>query len=287
VAIQIALVAYQTVVDPLLLTRVAAALHRQVRQDFGPVWGIDASVSAFLEWESVPPDYARVALVDHMDSGALGVHDDRDGLPYALVAAHDDWSLVASHECLEMLADPTGRQIRRGPSPIAGQGQVEFLLEICDPCQGQRWHYVIDGVPVSDFCTPAYYQGTGAKHERWSFRGAFDGPRTVLKDGYLLWHDPEEHAWWRRDWLGAKVADYSLGPISPRVSFLRGHTDRMLRAEKRLTRGSRKLVIKPSKEAQIAARALGLEIDAALGAAPKGAPAIRARRKPTTRRGAR
>jgi hypothetical protein len=302
VAIQLALVPYQTTVDPTLVTRVAAALHRQVREHFGPLWAVDASVSAFLEWAAVPPDYARIILVDHVDSGALGVHADRNGQPYALVATSEDWSLVASHECLEMLADPSGRQTRRGPSPVADQGMVDFLVEVCDPCQGSRWQYRIDGVPVSDFCTPAYYQGSGAAHERWSYGGAIDGPRKVLKDGYLLWQTPDDHAWWRRDWLGAKLADYSLGPISPRVSFLRGHADRLWPARARGPKRQRPVVAKPSRQAREAARVLARDVDAALAvdvdasgaavivsgrAAPSPAPERRGRARRGGRRGGR
>ena len=262
---QIALVPYKVPIDARLLTRVAAALHRQVRQHFGPAWGIDASVSAFLEWQEVPPDYTRLILVDQLDSGALGVHADRNGQPYALVAARGDWSLVASHECLELLADPTGNQLRRGPSPIEAQGEVEFLVEVCDPCQGRRWHYVIDGVPVSDFCLPAYYEGTGAAGERWSFHGSLDGPRRVLRDGYLLWRELVGRTWWRRDWIGAKLADYSLGPISPRVSFLRGHTDRLWRLQHQRNRRTRQLAIRHNAAATARARALAGDIERTLG----------------------
>src|SRR5262245_33590609 len=78
----IALVPYQVSIDAALLTRVAAALQRQVRDHFGPLWQIDAAVSPFADWNSVPPDYVRLIVVDHLDSSALGVHADKNGQPY-------------------------------------------------------------------------------------------------------------------------------------------------------------------------------------------------------------
>jgi hypothetical protein len=125
-----------------------------------------------------------------------------------------------------MLADPTGQTTRRGPSPKKAGGQAEILVEVCDPCQGSRWAYQIDGIPVSDFCTPAFYEGGGGP---WSYRGNITGPGQVLKDGYVIWRDPASQEWWRRDHLGSEPTDYALGPMPPTVSFLRGHIDRITR----------------------------------------------------------
>jgi hypothetical protein len=227
--IHIALVPYQVSIDPSLLTRVAAALQRQVHEQFGPLWQIEATVSPFVDWNAVPADYARLIVVDHLDSTALGVHADKDGKPYALVNGRGSWSLVASHELLEMLADPTGQQTRPGPSPRQDGKTVEILVEVCDPCQGSRWSYAIDGIPVSDFCTPAYYSaGPGP----WSYRGSVKAAHQVLKDGYLIWHDPAAQLWWRRDYLSSEPTDYALGPMPPTVSFLRGHIDRITRGHR-------------------------------------------------------
>jgi hypothetical protein len=244
--IHIALVPYQVSIDPSQLTRVAAALQRQVHEQFGPLWQIEATVSPFVDWNAVPADYARLIVVDHLDSTALGVHADKDGKPYALVNGHDSWPLVASHELLEMLADPTGHTTRPGPSPRQDGKTVEILVEVCDPCQGSRWSYPIDGIPVSDFCTPAYYSGGSGP---WSYRGNVKAAHQVLKDGYLIWHDPAAQLWWRRDHLGSEPTDYALGPMPPTVSFLRGHIDRITRGHRQA--GPRKG--RPAPAASIAA----------------------------------
>jgi hypothetical protein len=260
VTIHIALVPYKISLGAGTLTQVAAALQRQVVEDFAPVWHVDATVSAFVDWNSVPADYVRLILVNQLDSGALGVHADRNGQTYALVAAQGDWPLVASHECLELLADPTGRKTCSGPSPRGDGSTVEFLLEVCDPCQGRRWSYELDGIPVSEFCTPAFYEGSGAPGERWSHRGSITGgPRVVAKDGYLIWHEPGTGEWWRRDHLGATPTDYALGPIPPDVSCLRGHIDRVVRSQRRPRRKPAARRFAPRTSAAAKARTKALE----------------------------
>lgn len=44
------------------LTRVAAALQKQVTRDFGPIWEIDATVDAFERLEDVPGPSSSVPL---------------------------------------------------------------------------------------------------------------------------------------------------------------------------------------------------------------------------------
>jgi hypothetical protein len=87
----------------------------------------------------------------------------------------------------------------------------------------------------------------------------------VLRDGYLLWRELVGRTWWRRDWIGAKLADYSLGPISPRVSFLRGHTDRLWRLQHQRNRRTRQLAIRHNAAATARARALAGDIERTLG----------------------
>src|SRR5262245_5927192 len=95
------------------LNRVAAALAKQVLRDFEPIWKIDATVDAFAKLEDVPMDYWPI-IVQQDIQGAAGYHEDDNGQPFALVEFETEWSLTASHECLEMLADPFGRRVRAG-----------------------------------------------------------------------------------------------------------------------------------------------------------------------------
>ena len=86
----VALVADTNNITPSELTKVAAALQKQASRDFGPLWGIEANVSGFAKLEDVPIDYWPVIVRDDIKTpGAAGVHEDKNGQPFALVQFDD------------------------------------------------------------------------------------------------------------------------------------------------------------------------------------------------------
>lgn len=209
------------------LNRVAAALQKQVTRDFAPLWNIDATVSAFAPGE-VPLGYWTISIQDQsLPDNAEGLHKHKaDNSPYALVRYGPTWSLTASHELLEMLADPSGDRLVAGLSPKPGQGRVQFLLEVCDPCQDIAFAYEIDGVNVSDFYTPHYFDPDRSAGARYSRQGTITEPRQVLPNGYLSWLTVEE------DWFKAsadaqgRITFVDGGPNANRTSMtLREHVD--------------------------------------------------------------
>src|ERR671925_814761 len=108
--------------DPSDVARVAAALQRQASRDFAPVWNVSATLDAFPSLEDVPLGYWPMIVVPDV-KGAAGIHLDKDGQPFALIEMSDSWSLTASHEMLEMLADPFGNRLVPGRSVKRGQGR--------------------------------------------------------------------------------------------------------------------------------------------------------------------
>ena len=200
--LRLALVPEKVSIDWPQLTRVAAALSKQVDQDFKPIWKVLATVDAFSDLESVPTDYLPIIIVQHVQ-GAAGYHEDKNGQPFALVEYGDQWSLTASHECLEMLADPFGRRMHGGHTPDqavsvgAKPGRVNYLVEACDPCEAADFAYKVNGVLVSDFYTRRFFDPVKAPGARYSFTGAIKAPREVLTDGYLSWHDPVTRDWYQ------------------------------------------------------------------------------------------
>ena len=173
------------------LARVSAALQRQVTRDFGPIWGIRATVDAFGSLDDVPLGYWPVVILDQIDDpSALGYHQDQDGQPYALVVYTQSWSLTASHETLEMLADPWGNRLIGGSSIKPDQGRVRYLIEVCDPCEAPQYAYRINGVLVSDFYTPSFFDSRESSGGRYDFTRAIQSPKTILRGGYISWLDP-------------------------------------------------------------------------------------------------
>lgn len=48
----------------------------------------------------------------------------------------------------------------------------------------------VNGVLVSDFYTPHFFDPVKNASVRYSFTGAIDKPRQVLRGGYISWHNP-------------------------------------------------------------------------------------------------
>jgi hypothetical protein len=219
------------------VTPVAAALQKQVSRDFGPIWGVNATVNAFDKLESVPIDYWPVILRDDIqEPGAGGYHTDDHGQPFSLVQVDDSWPLTASHETLEMLADPFGnRTIAGAPPPQASDPistfqRVVYLVEACDPCESDQFAYTVNGVQVSDFLTQHFYDPKGAGGVRYSFRNHIQEPHTVLEGGYVSFGNPVDNHWYQIIVENGNVGTRDLGVINARSGMsLREAVDRKVR----------------------------------------------------------
>jgi hypothetical protein len=231
---QVALVPEDVDVDTGEVVRVAAALQKQVTRDFSPVWQIPATVDGFARLEDVPLGYWPIMIVRDVQDAA-GVHLDNNGQPFALVEAGNSWSLTASHEALEMLADPFGNRLVASPSPKPGQGRVEILVEVCDPPEDDRFAYQVNGVLVSDFYTPRYFDPVKREGAAYSYTGAIKEPRQVLPGGYLSWHDPRNDRWWQLTYFGAEPSFNDLGRQSRGTGSLRSMIDALTPETRRLS----------------------------------------------------
>ena len=222
---QIAIVSEVAGISASELTRVGAALQKQAIRDFAPIWGVQATVDPFVRLEDVPLGYWPIIIRDDIKVNALGIHTDKDGQPIALVLFNEGWALTASHECLEMLADPFGNRLIAGPSKIGGQERVEYLVEVCDPSESAEFAYTVNGVTVSDFYTPNFFDPVAGPGVRYSFTGALTEPRQVRAGGYLSWHDPKNNHWFQERFFGAAPEFKDLGTFDGTES-LRAFIDR-------------------------------------------------------------
>jgi hypothetical protein len=187
----VALVSQTNRVNFNQLAIASAAIQKQVTRDFGPIWGIEADVAPFAALADAPLGYWKIIIRDDIPFDAQGIHlNTANGQPYALVQFSNNWALTTSHECLEMLADPSGNRTQAGNSVKPGQGRVEYLVEVCDPSEAAPFGYSINGVLLSDFYTPNFFDPLPAPGVRYSFTGAIERPRQVLNGGYLSWFDP-------------------------------------------------------------------------------------------------
>lgn len=201
-SINVALVPEQVNVSLSELNQVAAALSKQVERDFQPIWRVRATVDSFARLEDVPSDYWPIILMEDVKDAA-GFHEDENGQPFSIVKFEDQWSLTASHELLEMLADPFGRRMKAGNLPDQAiqlglpPRRVKYLLEVCDPSEASQFGYQVNGILVSDFYTPHFFDPVTAPGVRYSFTGAINAPRKVLDGGYISWEDPTSRHWFQ------------------------------------------------------------------------------------------
>src|SRR6266852_971654 len=160
------------------IIKVAAALNVQANRDLQNIWDVSATVTAIADPDSIEPGVWPIFIVDDVgQDGAAGLHLTDHQQPYALVAAGPTWSLTASHECLEMLVDPSGNWLvsSSGITVVSGEVQdlaaekFEYLVEVGDPSEDPASAYVIDDVLVSDFYTPHFFDPVIAPGVRYSF----------------------------------------------------------------------------------------------------------------------
>jgi hypothetical protein len=174
------------------LAAVTAALQIQVSRDFAPAWNADAELVVVPPGGTPPPKCWWVIILDNSDLGtALGYHDlTADRLPMAKVFVEtarqsgDEWSVLFSHEVLEMLADPYINLTAMAPTPY---GTFLYAYENCDACQSQDYGYEVDGHLLSDFCLPSWFDagkyGSGAATDHC---GHILQPFELLPGGYAM-----------------------------------------------------------------------------------------------------
>jgi hypothetical protein len=180
-----------TVLSDAEVKAAVPALQKQVTNDFAPVWGVEADVS-FVPKDKTPPAGAWVIGVfdDTDQADDLGYHDlTSEGLPLGKVFAKTDlqyksaWTVTASHELLEMLVDP---DISLYAFLQTGMEILFYAYEVCDACEADEYGYKIDGVLVSDFVYPAWFEGFREKNStQFDREKKVTSPFQLLAGGYI------------------------------------------------------------------------------------------------------
>ena len=224
--IQVGLVDKTKAIDPELMHAVAAALTIQVTRDLPQFWNVQATVTYEPNASKIPAGVWPVFLVKTLPPGEGGFHLDQHNQPYAKVIASpasDEWTIDASHETLEMLVDPNGNRLQPSTSIqiengkiVDGTGQFGYLVEACDPCEADNYAYPIQGVAVSDFLTPHFYDPVVTPGTRYSFTGAIKAPRQILPGGYISWVNQQSNEMQQLLWVDPTKAPkiVNLGPAS-------------------------------------------------------------------------
>lgn len=131
---------------------------------------------------------------DATQADALGFHDlSNEGLPLGYVfvkptlAAGDSPTVTASHEAVEMIGNNSINLVAELDDG-SGVPSKFYARELCDACEDDRFGYDINGIKVSDFVFPSFFEPfriTGP----FDFKGYIAKPFQILTNGYLAYLD--------------------------------------------------------------------------------------------------
>lgn len=157
------------------LAKIAAAVTIQLNRDVASIWGGEHIVRAGISNTDIQPGEYAFAILDELPDapGDIAYHSiDGEGVPILFEAAsmcdgifsgRDSLSGAISHECIETIGDPS---INRWADNFAGE---EFSFELCDACESNS--YLINGVTVSDFLIPSFFNVSGSVPFTFVHRG--------------------------------------------------------------------------------------------------------------------
>jgi hypothetical protein len=195
----VAIINRSTVLTDDAVRVAVAALQKQVIKEFADSGWPQAEVAFLDPTAAINPGQWSLILLDDTDqAGALGYHDlpqAENGMPIGYVFAKTDaqyglsWTVTASHELLEMLADPWIEKVAL--HQIGETGALLYSYEVCDACEDDALGYDINGVRVSDFVYPAWFQDWRPNGStKFDHTGAIDAPFRLAGGGYISTFTP-------------------------------------------------------------------------------------------------
>jgi hypothetical protein len=193
-----------TVLTDEQIIPVVAALQIQASRDFAKAWGLDATLVFVPKANTPGAGWQLVVLDDSTQAGALGFHDVTvDGLPIGKVFAKTDltagssWSVTMSHELLEMLGDP-GINLTAFSENQNGGGRL-YAYEVGDAPEADENGYLINGVLVSDFVFPSWFEPFWAPNStQFDYQKKITAPFQLLPGGYIGYYDVASGNGWQQ-----------------------------------------------------------------------------------------
>lgn len=214
--ITIAVVNQSTLLSNAAITASLPKLQIQIDRDFKPVWGVGATLT-FPSGVPASTDWQLVILDDYASANELGYHEmTLSGMPIGYVFMDNainnsiPWTVVASHEILEMIIDPaTNLSVLTESSPYQQPGETWlYAYEICDPVQDVSLAYSIDGYMVSDFVYPSWFQSFWSPFgTQFNYQNTIFFPFQLQSGGFIAVNLIESNDGWQ------ELYGYSLKKI--------------------------------------------------------------------------
>jgi len=230
----ISVINVSTVVTDAEVAKASAAIQTQVVLDFLPAWGLSARLVFVPNGGKPAPGIWQMIILDNSDqAGALGYHDlTTEGLPLGKVFAKSNldagmaWTTAFSHEVLEMIVDPWINYTVFVDIPRGGR---LYALEVADAPEDDQFGYLIDGVLVSDFVFPSWFEPNFPGKPQFDQMNKITAPLQLLPGGYIGVYDVSGGGGWQQ--LSAELpCAKARGPIGSRRERRRTPRDQWLRS---------------------------------------------------------
>jgi hypothetical protein len=190
---KIAVINESTAISNAKVQGVLKAFETQWNRDLAPAWDIAKVDMVFVsQQEQAPRDAWWLVWLDNSDQAdALAYHDLTDhGAPLSKVfvktieAEGASLTVAATHELCEMAIDPT---INLAAQDARG---MFWAYESADPVEADEFAYEIDGVLVTDFVLPSWFDFKGSSGP-YDFKGHCTDAFQVLRGGYAQRFDTD------------------------------------------------------------------------------------------------
>lgn len=215
------------------------AVQRQITEHFVPAWGCGASLSlhrmargdadaleGFDGIVYISPRF-QVARVKELgkrqvDRASAFHYKSYAGIPCGFVypeiasVAGVEWSVLLSHEILELIVDPDLNLLVGGVLP-GTKHTILVAYEVCDPVQCST--YPIGDIRVGNFVTPQYFKINPREprgHQPTNHLDIDLPPFDVLRGGCYWYFDPGPGTWKlyaKADYRSFKRARDRLGDV--------------------------------------------------------------------------
>ena len=196
----IVLVNQTTVLTDAQVAAVVPVLQTLFARDFEPVWATGLAVKVSVGLAPAATAWP-IYLMDTTDvPGAGGYHADDTATPTGKIFVKDamdageEWTVDLTHEFLEMCSDPTTNVLIALP----GMPGYSCLREVGDAVEADQFGYEINGVLVTDWCTPEYFYQIGhsaVPRGMYDFKNHLHAPAPALLDGGYLGIQAPDGSW--------------------------------------------------------------------------------------------
>jgi hypothetical protein len=215
-----------TILSDATVQAAVAALQIQLDRDWQAAWGTTATLMFYTRSQTIPSTYWPIYLLDTTDTaGALGYHDELvGGRPYGRIFAKTaaqygySWTVTLSHELLEMMADPYVN-LTVFNQTTAKAGRI-YAYEVGDPVEADAYGYTINGILVSDFVFPSWFDTyQTARGTRYDQTNRVTAPFQILPGGYMSVFNVSNGSGWTM--ITHNNIETAEPPLSDRNRWLR------------------------------------------------------------------